>query len=65
MRTSETDQIVRLQFERGSDPPRGTLQADGQQLSPFDGWVELVAALERALARDTPSAQFEYGAAAV
>lgn len=39
---------VTLEFEQGSDPPRGRL-LDGQGVYPFAGWLGLAAALEHVI----------------
>jgi hypothetical protein len=39
---------VTLEFEQGSDPPRGRL-LDGQDVYPFAGWLGLAAALEHVI----------------
>ena len=43
---------VTLEFEPGSDPPRGRLLA-GQDAYPFAGWLGLAAALEHVIGADT------------
>ena len=43
---------VTLEFEQGSDPPRGRLLA-GQDAYPFAGWLGLAAALEHVIGADT------------
>ena len=43
---------VTLEFEPGSDPPRGRL-LDGQAIYPFEGWLGLAAALEHAIGSGT------------
>jgi hypothetical protein len=42
---------VTLEFEQGTDPPRGRLLA-GQAVWPFDGWLGLAAALEHVIGAD-------------
>jgi hypothetical protein len=42
---------VTLEFERGSDPPRGRLRT-GQADYPFVGWVGLATALEHVIGAD-------------
>jgi len=44
---------VTLEFEQGSDPPRGQVLT-GQAAYPFAGWLGLATALEHALAASTP-----------
>ena len=39
---------VILEFEQGSDPPRGRL-LDDQAVYPFAGWLGLAAALEHVI----------------
>ena len=43
---------VTLEFEQGSDPPRGRL-LHGQAVYPFAGWLGLAAALEHVIGADT------------
>ena len=43
---------VTLEFEQGSDPPRGRLLA-GPAVYPFAGWLGLAAALEHVIGADT------------
>ena len=44
---------VNLEFEPGSDPPRGRLLA-GQAVYPFVGWLGLATALEHVIGADAP-----------
>ena len=44
---------VTLEFEPGSDPPRGRLLA-GQAVYPFVGWLGLATALEHEIGADAP-----------
>ena len=44
---------VTLEFEPGSDPPRGRLLA-GQAVYPFVGWLGLATALEHVIGADAP-----------
>jgi hypothetical protein len=43
---------VILEFEQGSDPPRGQVLA-GQAAYPFAGWLGLATALEHAIEGST------------
>jgi len=43
---------VILEFEQGSDPPRGRL-LDDQAVYPFAGWLGLAAALEHVIGAGT------------
>lgn len=43
---------VTLEFEQGSDPPRGRLTA-GQAVYLFAGWLGLAVALEQAIGTST------------
>ena len=45
---------VTLEFERGSDPPRGRLLT-GQDVYPFVGWLGLATALEHVIGPDAPA----------
>jgi hypothetical protein len=44
---------ITLEFERGSDPPRGRLLT-GQAVHPFVGWLGLATALEHVIGADGP-----------
>jgi len=44
---------VTLEFEPGSDPPRGRLLT-GQAVYPFVGWLGLATALEHVIGADAP-----------
>ena len=45
---------VTLEFEPGSDPPRGQLLT-GQAVYPFAGWLGLATALEHVIGADAPT----------
>jgi len=45
---------VTLEFERGSDPPRGRLLTC-QAVYPFVGWLGLATALEHIIGADAPT----------
>ena len=45
---------ITLEFERGSDPPRGRLLT-GQAVYPFVGWLGLATALEHVIGADAPA----------
>jgi len=45
---------VTLEFEPGSDPPRGRLLT-GQAVYPFVGWLGLATALEHVIGADAPT----------
>jgi len=45
---------VTLEFELGSDPPRGRLLT-GQAVYPFVGWLGLATALEHVIGADAPT----------
>jgi hypothetical protein len=45
---------VTLEFERGSDPPRGRLLT-GHAVYPFVGWLGLATALEHVIGADAPT----------
>jgi len=45
---------VTLEFEPGSDPPRGRLLT-GQAAYPFVGWLGLATALEHVIGADAPT----------
>lgn len=45
---------VTLEFEPGSDPPRGRLLT-GQAVYPFVGWLGLATALEHVIGVDAPT----------
>jgi len=45
---------VTLEFEPGSDPPRGRLLT-GQAIYPFVGWLGLATALEHVIGTGAPS----------
>ena len=45
---------VTLEFEPGSDPPRGRLLT-GQAIYPFVGWLGLATALEHVIGADAPA----------
>jgi hypothetical protein len=45
---------VTLEFEPGSDPPRGRLLT-GQAIYPFAGWLGLATALEHVIGTDAPA----------
>lgn len=45
---------VTLEFEPGSDPPRGRLLA-GPAVYPFVGWLGLATALEHVIGADAPT----------
>lgn len=51
----DQSQIVRatLEFERGSDPPRGQLLV-GEAVYPFAGWLGLAVALEYVIDASAP-----------
>jgi hypothetical protein len=44
---------VTLEFEPGSDPPRGQLLT-GDAVYPFVGWLGLATALEHVIGADAP-----------
>ena len=45
---------VTLEFEPGSDPPRGRLLT-GREVYPFVGWLGLATALEHVIDADAPT----------
>jgi hypothetical protein len=45
---------VTLEFEPGSDPPRGRLLT-GEAVYPFVGWLGLATALEHVIGADAPA----------
>ncbi len=45
---------VTLEFEPGTDPPRGRLLT-GRDVYPFVGWLGLATALEHVLGADAPT----------
>ena len=45
---------VTLEFEPGSDPPRGRLLT-GDAVYPFVGWLGLATALEHVIGADAPA----------
>ena len=45
---------ITLEFERGSDPPRGRLLT-GQAVYPCVGWLGLATALEHVIGADAPA----------